>query len=76
MRAEALRLLGMSFAFALYLGLPVHGLLLPAAEAAITSSLGHGPQGTVRAEDDEGDTGSDDSGGEEEGEGSSEDDSD
>jgi hypothetical protein len=72
MRPEALRLLVASFGFALYLGVPVHAVMLRPAEAAIASFSASGPGGIAR-EEGEDDTG-DDSG--DDGQGSSEDDSD
>jgi hypothetical protein len=88
MKSDKLRLLVATFGFALYFGVPVHGVLLPSADAAIASSPWGRPGGTVKAEegsddsssDDSGsdDSGSDDSGSDDSsgGEGSSEDDSD
>lgn len=72
MRPEALRLFVAVFGFALYFGVPVHGLVLPPAEAAITSFAG-GPGGVAKEEGDD-DSGEDDSG--DDGQDSSEDDSD
>lgn len=79
MKAEAWRLLAASFGFALYLGVPVQGVLLPTADAAIVSSPAGAPGKTAMEEGDDqsgsDDSGSDDSSGDED-EGSSEDDSD
>jgi hypothetical protein len=85
MKPEKLRLLLASFGFALYLGVPMHGVLLPSADAAIASSPWGRPGGTVKAEEGSDDSSSDDSGSDDSGsddssggggEGSSEDDSD
>ena len=66
MKPEASRLWLASLGFALYLGVPVHGVLLPPAEAAMASSPGGGPGGIAKAEGDDesgsGESGSDESG--------------
>jgi hypothetical protein len=85
MKPDKLRLLVATFGFALYFGVPVHGVLLPSADAAIASSPWSRPGGTVKAEEGSDDSSSDDSSSDDSGsddssggggEGSSEDDSD